>query len=45
MECGETLTADRVKELVSPAPVIAPEIEVPPVDLTKYDELLKGVAS
>jgi len=39
------LTAAAVKALVRPTPLTAPKIDVPSVDLSSYDELLKGVAS
>jgi hypothetical protein len=42
---GAILSADRVKQRVSPSPSTTPELEVPPIDLTCYDELLEGVAS
>lgn len=45
LESGGELTADLVKKAVSPAPTSTPQVEVPAVDLSSYDVLLKGVAS
>lgn len=44
-ESGAVLTADAVKDLVSPSSSPAPEIQIPPVDLLSYDQLLEEVAS